>query len=345
MDEVKLTPEREAELKKKHNKPIAELTDDELRETEYIDFIVKRFGPGHSSDELSKMEFPDPVWIADKTIPEGLSILYARPKLGKSYLMLRIASEVSVGVSVLGHFDCQAHEVLYIGLEDNMRRFAERLEKLQALPSENLICRDSWPTGIEGLKGLRYLFKARPKTKLVIVDTLGRMLAGTDFNDYGTTVDLIGEIQREALAHHAAIILVHHSKKGGGSDDVLDKALGSTGITASADCLMHLERKRGAGDAYLQGFGKDCADWEIALKARDEGGYDFIGEGSEYRKSAERLEVIRVLEHEGQPVSPKDVAAMLDKTYGSTKWILSEMTRNGEIRRVSRGLYTLREIE
>ena len=87
---IELTPERLAELEKTHNHGIASLSNDELREIEYIDFIENRFGPGYTSEELSTMEFPDPVWIVDRMIPEGLTVFYAKPKLGKSFFALQI---------------------------------------------------------------------------------------------------------------------------------------------------------------------------------------------------------------------------------------------------------------
>lgn len=312
--------------------------------TNYLTFHVAKYGQGITAKELSEKDFPDPVWIVDSIIPEGLSLLFAKGKLGKSYLALQIAAAVAEGEKVLGEFACAKRKVLFIGLEDNERRFKDRIGQIGAEPSDNLRIQTDWAHGAEGLQALAYLFEGYPEVKFVIIDTLGRMIAGTDFNDYGSTVQLLGKLQKDAIDNHASVLVIHHAVKGHGSEDFIERALGSAGIGNSADCLMYLDRKRGQADAYLYGTGREFAEWEIALRARGDnsGGYNLLGIGSEYRRSAERQQIIKLLELEDAATSAKDIGAMLEKSYSTVRWMLAEMVKDGEIERAGRGTYRLK---
>ena len=51
---------------------------------------------------LQKMEFPPINWVVPGVLPEGLTILAGKPKLGKSWLALDMALAVAAGGDVLG---------------------------------------------------------------------------------------------------------------------------------------------------------------------------------------------------------------------------------------------------
>ena len=52
--------------------------------------------------DLQGMEFPPINWVVPGVLPEGLTILAGKPKLGKSWLALDMALAVAGGGSVLG---------------------------------------------------------------------------------------------------------------------------------------------------------------------------------------------------------------------------------------------------
>lgn len=62
------------------------------------------------------------MWAVDDFLPVGLSVLTGGAKVGKSYLALNIALGVATGGRILGHFDAVKGGVLYLALEDTMRR-------------------------------------------------------------------------------------------------------------------------------------------------------------------------------------------------------------------------------
>lgn len=65
-------------------------------------------------------------FIIDGLLPEGITILCGAPKIGKSWLMLRVCLQVSQGLDVWG-MKTRKCEVLYLCLEDSFNRLQDRL--------------------------------------------------------------------------------------------------------------------------------------------------------------------------------------------------------------------------
>src|SRR4029079_10761980 len=89
--------------------------------------------------ELRTMVFPPVSYVVPGIIPEGLTILAGRPKIGKSWMALDIASGIATGKPVLGGVHVEGGDVLYCCLEDNPRRLKRRVTKLLSPFS------DEWP--------------------------------------------------------------------------------------------------------------------------------------------------------------------------------------------------------
>jgi hypothetical protein len=68
-------------------------------------------------------------WIVPDYIPEGLTVLAGKPKIGKSWFMLGIALAVARGKEALGKF-VEMGAVLYCGLEDGRRRMQSRVRTI-----------------------------------------------------------------------------------------------------------------------------------------------------------------------------------------------------------------------
>jgi hypothetical protein len=83
-----------------------------------------------SVKDLQTMTFPPMRYVLPGLIPEGLTILAARPKAKKSWLMLDLAVAVAAGRFLLGDLKPAEGDVLYLALEDSHRRLQRRLDKL-----------------------------------------------------------------------------------------------------------------------------------------------------------------------------------------------------------------------
>ena len=76
------------------------------------------------------MELPPVKWVVPDLLPEGVTLLAGKPKLGKSWLAFGLAVAVASGGVVLGTKRVERGEALYLALEDNQRRLQKRLGKL-----------------------------------------------------------------------------------------------------------------------------------------------------------------------------------------------------------------------
>ncbi len=73
-------------------------------------------------DELAEQTFPETLWVVPDLLPEGLTLLAAKPKLGKSWLALGLALAVASGGVALGKVPVNQGAVLYLALEDSPKR-------------------------------------------------------------------------------------------------------------------------------------------------------------------------------------------------------------------------------
>jgi replicative DNA helicase len=219
------------------------------------------------ADELTRMTFPPYEWIVNSLIGQGLTLLVGAPKIGKSWLVLAIATAVSnPGGRVLGTLETKQTSVLYLALEDTPRRLNDRLFKMGAVGSNQLLIATQWSNGATGLQA--YL-RQHPEIKLIIVDTFGRFAGLDDLNDYAATTTAMARLKGIADELDLAIVVIHHAKKTGkGSEptDWLESSLGSTGLTGAADSVIMLKRDRDSSAATLYATGRDTADLKLSLR-------------------------------------------------------------------------------
>ena len=80
--------------------------------------------------DLANMNLPEPRYVVEGVLPEGASLLVAKPKVGKSMLMQQIAVAVAMGGKALGKIDVEQGRVLYLMLEGSKRGLKRRLRAM-----------------------------------------------------------------------------------------------------------------------------------------------------------------------------------------------------------------------
>ena len=132
---------------------------------------------GYTASELMQMDFPEPVWVVPNLLPQGLTLLCGKPKMGKSFLALNTALDLSSGSRVLGKIQINPIAVLYLALEDTYRRLKGRLSEMifGASAPENLYFYTQWDKVDQGgFEQLEDWLNQHPDVKLVIIDTFER---------------------------------------------------------------------------------------------------------------------------------------------------------------------------
>lgn len=298
-----------------------------------------------TAEALEDKDFPELRWAVSGLLTEGLTILAGRPKKGKSWMGLGLAVAIASGGIALGKIKVEKGDVLYLALEDNERRLKSRLAKIKAegsrLPAHLHLVTDFPPLQMGGMQVLTDWLDKHPKTHLVVIDTLGRILptGKGNNNQFVDDYQFIGKLQKLAISRGFALLVIHHIRKQS-ADYALDRVAGTTGITGAADSVWVLDTGKGEASSILHVTGRDIETQEIAMKFED-GNWSIIGTAQEVAMSEERRSVLSLLTENGA-MSPKTIADCLKKNMNTLYSLLFCMKRDGQIiQEEERGLYKL----
>ena len=305
---------------------------------------------------LDVQDFPPLAYNVPGLMPAGLGIIAAPPKAGKSLLVLDWLLAAATGGQALGRLPLgAARDVLYLALEDGDRRLQARCRQLLAerepIP-DRLRYILTVPPG-QVLAVLRDALERYPDTRLVVLDTLGRIMPlplqgeTTYQRDYRVAVALkrIAD-ERPGLT----IIVIHHTRKAF-ADDFIDSISGTHGLAGAADTIIMLSRSRGKGEGTLRVTGRDVIEADYAVTFRD-GAWSLDGAdlkearasvrrraetGALGDRSAEIIEFIR-----GRPSGAK--AQDIEAKFGDdgTRYV-RRLAKSGRVTRAKRGLYVVSE--
>lgn len=299
-----------------------------------------------SAAALMALELPEPKWVIEGLICEGLTVLAGNPKLGKSWLGLGVAVAVASGGVALGNMSVEQGDVLYLALEDNRRRLQSRLGQiLRSEPApERLIIQIESPRAHEGgLEQIEAWLVAHPQARLVIIDTFQRFRSpGRNGNAYAEDYNEAAGLKALADRYSVAIVVVHHRRKGDDADD-LEAVSGSYGLTGAADAVLSLKRERGRADAILTATGRDISEQALALKFEPEfGQWSALGEAAEFQGSEQRTQVLTALKDAGRAITPTEAWSLygISTSANSAKKLLWTMERAGQLR-AEGGKYSL----
>jgi hypothetical protein len=197
-----------------------------------------------SAPDLCDEQFPSVRFLIPGLIPEGVMLLVGRPKLGKSWLLLQIASSVAQGAITLisdPNTPQACGDVLHLSLEDGKRRLQRRMTKYFGAIRRN------WPVRMTivpqwrrldqgGIDDIREWCKSVPNPTLVTIDTLKKVRPTTKGTETSYATDYEANEKLIQLCHEfpgLAIIVAHHDRKMD-ADDPFDTISGTLGCLTPA---------------------------------------------------------------------------------------------------------------
>lgn len=196
--------------------------------------------------DLSEIDaLPPPTWLVDGLIPEhGLTFIYGKPGKGKSFITLDVALRIAHGFDWHGR-ECKQGGVLYIagegkgGYRNRVHGWHQHHGLVADCAPFRLLPRAlNFMTNDDVAKLVRTIQAVVGDAKLVIIDTVARVLPGAEENaskEMGLFVAACDAV-REACG--VAVIGVHHS----GKDE--DRGMrGSSALEGAGDCVLHLKRR------------------------------------------------------------------------------------------------------
>lgn len=184
---------------------------------------------------------PPRKYLIDGLLAEGeLSVLWAAPKSGKTFIALRLAFGLACGVGMWGRAVSPGAKVLLVaaegqgGLKKRVDALAEELGEddnafLVLAQAPNINSPDN------ELDTLIQIVRDHD-IALVILDTLARTFGDADENsakDMGIFVKNIDQIRHQTKAH---VLVIHHSTKEG------QTARGSSALEGAADIILKVTK-------------------------------------------------------------------------------------------------------
>ena len=225
-----------------------------------------------TTSEAYHMKFKKKGYAIPGMVPVGLSLLAARPKIGKTELMVNAAIQAATQQDIFHSIPTKKYKVLYYFLEGGL---ADAINKVRCLQEytpdlDNLTFQTFDNGGLRGMyKGgltdiVEWLEDNKDHPTWIIIDTLQAFQPDDGKkkgNEYAKTYDAMRTLQSIAYNHDASITLVTHlNKDTTRASDVTQMIMGSTAGPGASDASMLLLRDRNQSEAILQVVGRNGVD-------------------------------------------------------------------------------------
>ena len=291
---------------------------------------------------LQTMQFPPVSYTVPGIIPEGLTILAGRPKIGKSWMALDLAIGIATGKTVLGGVHVEQGDVLYCCLEDNPRRLKRRVTKLLgAFGGE-------WPARLTlatqwrrldqgGVEDIEAWADSAPNPRFVLLDTLAGVRPVRDASGtlYEGDYKALQDIHRLANERGLGVVALHHTRKME-ADDPVDTISGSLGLAGSADTCLILSRTNKGTTLYVRG--RDIEEGEKAVMFGTENcRWSILGEAAEIHRTDNQRKILAALEAATSAMNASDVSGLTDIPAPTVTTTLHRLSEKGGVVQVSRG--------
>ena len=229
------------------------------------------WGQGFDSvdaDTLMNSPLPQSQFLVEGLIPQGVHIMCGSSKIGKRWLMLELALKLAIGEPFWG-METAKCGVLYLSLEDTLKRIQDRLMKLtDEAPPELRFAVTATTIGNGLEKDIAYFMSSYPETKLIIIDTFQRIRSPKNAGGsvYANDYDDITALKKISADLGVSIILVQHLRKQKDADP-FNQVSGSSGIVGAADSTFILQKgSRESNAALLSAVGRDIEMQQLYLE-------------------------------------------------------------------------------
>jgi RecA-family ATPase len=309
-----------------------------------------------NAEWLMGQNFPPVKYVVPGIVPEGMTLLVAAPKIGKSWMALGLSVELSIGGNAFGSLPIgKPRPVLYLALEDTPRRLQDRLRKLDLTEiSFRLEFLNDIDPGTVIATIRDYMAKHDGLDPVVILDTLGKVMppAPGGSSAYGHDYKMLSALKATCDAvPGSSLIIVHHTRKMDGGD-FLDAVSGTQGIAGAADTVLVLKRERHETRATLQVTSRDAAEGEYSLTLTDTGAWQLDGQtlanaaqAAQTAKATAGLgdkstDIINKIAEHPEGIKPAALKILLpDIAPGTIDAYLKRLYESDRIEKSARGLY------
>jgi hypothetical protein len=182
--------------------------------------------------------------VTDLFMDVGVSMLAAKPKAGKSSLARQLAVCVAEGRSFLGKTVKQGN-VLYLNLEgpeEVVKAHFKNLGLTQSKGKVELVHEHMPRQGELGLHRLALTLDVLTGVRLVVVDTIGKLLRLANSDSYDEVTVAVESLEKIAKKYSTHVLFLTHAKKRQ-TDDSGDSPIGSTAFRGGTDCNVFIKKQ------------------------------------------------------------------------------------------------------
>ena len=285
--------------------------------------------------ELQRKTFPPVSYCVPDLIPEGLTIVAGKPKIGKSWLALDVCIAVAAGRFCLGERKPVQGDVLYAAMEDNPRRLQRRIDKILSAVGS------TWPERLTldkgGVDDIRQWLEQATEPRLIILDTLAGVKPIRTQQGYTEDYESLAELHRLANEKGVSIVVLHHTRKME-ADDPVDTVSGTLGLAGCADSVLVLNRSSQGTTLYVRG--RDIEEAEHAVSFDKHAcRWTILGNASEVHRSNERGRILTALAETGEEMTPQAIVTATGMAPTNVWQLLHRMSVDGHVEKVGRGKY------
>lgn len=302
------------------------------------DAVLKQGLAGMDAADLLRMDIPPLQWAFQGLLQEGMVVIAAPPKVGKSLLAYQMAVHLVMGLDLLG---CAATKrpVRYYALEDGQRRSQARILGVLRAIGTNIIARGldlRWtaPTlggGLEAECG-EYL-QANPGG-VIIIDVLSKVrpphMGGKSLNAYDEDYKLLEQLHDVTRRNvGSSIVVITHDRKAG-AEDWVSRVTGTRGITGVADEVIYIDRKRMENMGTIKVTGRDAADLTLSVAFAGDGWQLADANALIEGMSPTRQLIYNYVAANG-PAMQKDISEGTGIKHENVLTQVSRMTKDGQL--------------
>lgn len=222
------------------------------------------------------------AWLWFPYIPRGkLTIIEGDPGIGKSFITMSLASDLSRGRPLWGLESGQRppQTVLLLSAEDGLGdTIRPRLEAMDANLDEIVAFDEPFNLDGSGFYALEEAIRSN-KPAIVIIDPLVAYTSGTiDMHRANQVRDFMKPLAHLAEKYDCALVVVRHLKKGSGGGKALYQGLGSIDYTAAARSVLMVGINKD-GKRVMAHVKSNLAKQgaTLAYELRDNGSFQWLG--------------------------------------------------------------------
>jgi len=273
-------------------------------------------------------------WVVDDLLPMGgISIVVAKPKVGKSTLVRQLALSVARGENFLERSTTKG-KVLYVALEEKRGEVRTHFKLLGADGTEELgIYVGSAPE--KANVWLESEIKAQHPI-LIIIDTLFRFIRVQDVSDYAKVTSALDPLLKLARENNTHLMVLHHARKMSGEGS--DVTLGSSAIFGTVDTSILLKRTQNGLRTLetQQRYGKDIEEtiltFDQTIRVVSLGGSK-VEEDTKVIKEA----ILEFLKPSKEPVLEEEIDNEVEGKTGLKRKALRELVKENQVSRIGAG--------